>query len=219
MTSGVIVISANTNLQWTKLAAIPETFFTAYGSLYECLQLNEKDTLLIHGATSALGLAAIQLAKATGCTVIGTSRKSERLRFINHIGADYAILDDSKLSEQMVKLFPKGITKVLELVGMTALPTTSRLLQKHGILCSTGQLGGNPGSGFDVIKNIPNGVYLSSFYSNYPSQEVMKDIFKKIETHKIEPVIGHVFSLEDIAAAHEMMENNMANGKIVIRVE
>lgn len=212
------VFSANTKLDWIKMAAVPETFFTAYGSLMECLQLKKEDTLLIHGATSALGLAGIQLAKAIGCTVISTTRKSERLDLLKKVGADYACVDDEYLSKRIHDIFPDGITKVLELVGPVAIPTTSKLLKKHGIICSTGQLGGNPKSGFDVIKNIPNGVYLSSFYSNYPSQDVIDALFRIIEEHAIEPVIGKVLPFEEIAQAHEIMENNLANGKVVIEV-
>lgn len=213
------VFQANTQINWTEMAAIPETFFTAYGSLFECLQIQPKDIVLIHAATSALGLAAIQLAKSIGCTVIGTTRKEERLEFLKEIGADYAILDDVTLSKQVIKLFPNGITKVLELVGQAAIEETSKLLKKHGIICSTGQLGGSSPQGFDVIKSIPNGVYLSSFYSNYPTQEIMDEIFNHIKQYNLKPHISKVFTLDEISKAHILMEENKANGKIVILTE
>lgn len=210
------VFVANTKLDWTEMAAVPETFFTAYGSLFDCLQIQQSDTLLIHGATSALGLASIQLAKSIGCTVIATTRKEERLEFLKEVGADYAMLDDGTLAKQVIKEFPYGITKVLELVGATAIKETANLLKKHGIICSTGQLGGNSRQDFDLIKMIPNGVYLSSFYSNYPSQEVMDKIFAMIDKNQIKPVIGRIFKIEDIAQVHMLMECNNANGKVVI---
>ncbi|MGB4660744.1 MAG: zinc-binding dehydrogenase [Mobilitalea sp.] len=213
------VFTVNTTLDWTKMAAVPETFFTAYGSLFECLQLEKEDILLIHGATSALGLAAIQLAKARGCIVIGTSRKPERLDFLRGAGADYALLDSERLNDEILEIFPNRISKVLELVGPVAIPKTSKLLKKHGIICSTGQLGGTPKDGFDIIKNIPNGVYLSSFYSNYPTQDIMDDIFNIIEEHHIVPIISYVMTLDEIGIAHELMEKNKANGKIIIRME
>jgi NADPH:quinone reductase-like Zn-dependent oxidoreductase len=213
------VFAVSTTLDWINMAAVPETFFTAYGSLTECLQLEKDDILLVHGATSALGLASIQLAKAIGCIVIGTSRKQERLDFLLDVGADYALIDNGRLNDEILEIFPNGITKVLELIGAVAIPKTSKLLKKHGIICSTGQLGGNPKDGFDVIKNIPNGVYLSSFYSNYPTQEIMDDIFKIIEEHHIVPIIGKVMTLDEIGAAHELMERSQANGKIVIQAE
>lgn len=213
------VFSVSTTMDFIKMAAVPETFFTAYGSLFECLQLEKDDILLVHGATSALGLASIQLAKATGCIVIGTSRKPERLDFLRGVGADYALIDNERLNDEIFEIFPNRISKVLELIGPVAISKTSKLLKKHGIICSTGQLGGNSKDGFDVIKNIPNGVYLSSFYSNYPTQKIMNDIFKMIDEHHINPVIGNVMSMDEIGTAHELMERNQANGKIVIRVE
>jgi NADPH:quinone reductase-like Zn-dependent oxidoreductase len=213
------VFAVSTTLDWINMAAVPETFFTAYGSLFECLQLEKDDTLLVHGATSALGLAAIQLAKTKGCIVIGTSRKSERLDFLRSVGADYALIDNESLNDKILEIFLNRISKILELVGPTAIPKTSKLLKKHGIICSTGQLGGNLKGGFDVIKNIPNGVYLSSFYSNYPTQDIMDNIFKMIDEHHIIPIIGNVMTLDEIGIAHELMERNQANGKIVIRVD
>ena len=213
------VFSANTELDWTEMAAIPETFFTAYGSLYDCLQIQSEDIVLIHAATSALGFAAIQLAKSIGCTVIGTTRKKERLESLKEIGADFAMLDDGTLSKQVVKVFPSGITKILELVGEAAIEETSKLLKKHGIICSTGQLGGSSTQGFDVIKSIPNGVYLSSFYSNYPTQEIIDEIFNHIRKCNLKPHISKVFTLDEIAQAHLLMEQNKANGKIVVLVD
>lgn len=68
------VFKVEINLDWISLAAIPETYFTAYGSLFEGLLLNAKDTLLIRGATSTVGQASIQLAKAVGATVVAAAR-------------------------------------------------------------------------------------------------------------------------------------------------
>ena len=104
------VFSVSTSLNWIETAAVPETFFTAYGSLFECLQLEKNDILLIHGSTSALGLAAIQIAKTIGCIVIGTSRKSERLDFLRGVGADYVVVDNERLNDEILKLFPSGIS-------------------------------------------------------------------------------------------------------------
>ena len=213
------VFSINTSLDWVKMEAVPESFFTAYGSLFDCLQLEKDDILLVHGATSALGIAAIQLAKVIGCIVIGTSRKPKRLDFLRGVGADYAFLDNESLNDEILEVFPNKISKVLELVGPVAISKTSKLLKKHGIICSTGQLGGIPRDGFDVIKNIPNGVYLSSFYSNYPTQDIMNHIFKIIEAHHIVPIIGDIKKLDEIGIAHELIEQNQANGKVVIQVE
>lgn len=69
------VFTVDSDLDWTELAAIPETYFTAYGSLFNCLQLSPEDVLIVRGGTSAAGLAAIQLAKSIGSTVLASTLK------------------------------------------------------------------------------------------------------------------------------------------------
>ena len=77
------VFPVNNDLPWAELAAVPETWFTAWGSLFECLQLKPEDTLLIRGATCALGYAAIQIARALGCRVVATTHREAKLPLAN----------------------------------------------------------------------------------------------------------------------------------------
>lgn len=211
------VFYAKTKLNWVDLGAIPETFFTAYGSLFESLNLESNDSLLVRGGTSATGIAAIQLAKSIGCKVIATTRKKEKIDFLKEIGADFVIIDDGKISKKVKEIYPEGVTKVLELVGINVIDDSMRALAYKGILCLTGILGSKLASGnFDLIKTIPNGCYLTSFFSNYPTQEVIDKIFNHIEKYNIKPVISKVFNIEEIGKAHLLMESNNANGKIVV---
>ena len=214
------VFTVDLDLSRTELAAIPETYFTAYGSLFDCLQLSPSDTLLIRGGTSALGLVAIQLAGSIGCTVLATTRKADKLALLRKQGANYALLDDGEtMASQLQAIYPEGVSKVLELVGPATLPQSMRLLAERGIICVTGMLG-QKGTieNFDPIKDIPNKVYLSSFFSNYPTQETINKIFMHIRRFALKPPVARVFSLDDIAQAHLLMESNTANGKIVVVV-
>lgn len=86
---------------WISLAAVPETYFTAYGSLTECLLLNDHDTLLVRGATSTVGQAAIQLGKAMDANVIAACRKEKDFDRLKAIGADVCVLDDGHLAESL----------------------------------------------------------------------------------------------------------------------
>jgi NADPH2:quinone reductase len=213
------VFSVDTDLSWTELAAVPETYFTAWGSLFGCLQLNTGDTLLIRGATSALGLAALQLAKSIGCTVYATTRNNDKFDLLKTNGVDVPLLDDITLAEQMQKACPCGVTKALELVGPATLEESMTFLSYHGVICSTGILGHKGAlEYFDPIKAIPNGVYLCSFFSNYPTQEIMDKIFAHIRQYNLKPIIGKVLSFEEIGDAHLLMEQSAANGKIVVSV-
>ena len=207
------VFTVESGLSWAQLAAVPETYFTAWGSLFQCLRLQPDDTLLIRGATCALGYAALQLAKALGCTVIATTHRAEKLPLLAH--ADKAILDWGELAGGV-----GPVNKVLELVGPRTLRDSLRCVAQGGIVCNTGILGGVYAlNGFDPIKEIPNGVFLTGFFSNYPTQDVMNDIFSFLEAHRLTPSVGAVYGFSEIQAACEALDGGKVNGKIVVELE
>ena len=130
------------------------------------------------------------------------------------INLDEIVLDDGKLEGKI-----SGVTRALELVGPSVLRDTLKAVDKGAIVCHTGILGGvYTLDSFDPIKEIPNGVYLTGFFSNYPTQEVMEDIFCFLDEHKIKPTIGKVFDFENIQAAIEAQDKKTVNGKIVVEV-
>jgi NADPH2:quinone reductase len=213
------VFAVDIDLPWEELAAIPETYFTAYGSLFDCLQLQSADRLLVRGATSALGLASVQLAKSVGCMVLGTSRQPSRMELLRAHGVDRPLVDDDTLDGLVRAACPEGVQKILELVGPSTLRQSMSWLAHHGIVCCTGVLGHQFWlDGFDPIKFIPNGVYLSSFFSNYPTQGRVDEIFRHLAAHRMRPVVARVFRFDQIGLAHELMERNDAVGKIVVAV-
>jgi NADPH:quinone reductase-like Zn-dependent oxidoreductase len=213
------VFKVETTLGWEELAAIPETYYTAYESLFDSLQLKPEDILLIRGGTSALGLSAIQLVKSVGGTVLASTRNESKRDLLLSQGADNALIDNGTFTEQLFNLLPKGVNKVLDLIGPSTLLESARLVRHHGIICSTGVLGGKGMlNNFDPIKDLPSGVYLTGFFSNYPTQEVINDIFEHLNKHKLRPIISKVFSLDEIGPAHALMENNTANGKVIVRI-
>ncbi|WP_296876046.1 zinc-binding dehydrogenase, partial [Thomasclavelia sp.] len=112
------------------------------------------------------------------------------------------------------------VDKVLELIGCKTLKESMSLVKKHGIVCHTGVLGGQYAfNHFDPIKDIPNGVYLSSFYSNFPTQQLIDEMFAFINENKIEPVIGKVYDFNQIGEAHQNMEEHKVIGKSVVLIK
>ncbi|OZG69196.1 zinc-binding dehydrogenase [Bifidobacterium eulemuris] len=209
------VFRAPSDMPWESLAAVPETYFTAWGSLFECLDLRAADTLLVRGATCALGYAAVQIAKALGCRVIATTHRESKLELLRECGVDEAIVDDGVLEGHV-----RGVTKALELVGPATLRDTLRAVERGGVVCNTGILGGvYTLDGFDPIKGIPNGVYLTGFFSNFPDQRTMDAIFDFLRGHDLRPCLGCVYPFEDIGRAWQDSEAGLVNGKIVIRVD
>lgn len=207
------VFPVKSRLPWAQLGAVPETYFTAWGSLFEGLCLKPSDTLLIRGATCALGYAAIQIAKAYGCRVIATTHREQKLSLLAR--ADQAVLDTGKLSGSL-----SGVTKALELVGPKTLSDTLQCIEKGGIVCGTGILGGIYAlNGFDPIKMIPNGVYLTGFHSNWPAKEAMEEIFTFLGRNGLEPCIGAVYDFLNIREACMALDSGKVNGKIVVTVQ
>lgn len=210
------VFRVDTDLDWTSLAAVPETYFTAHGSLFESLRLEASDTLLVRGATSTVGMAAVQLAKAVGARVIAACRRESSFEKLQAAGADHCLIDDERLSEHPWAERPN---KMLELVGIKTLDDSLRTVTEPGYVCHTGNLGFVfTASDFNPIKDIPNGVYLTSFYSNYPTQAVIDDLFRLIRRGGIRPLYSKVFGMDEIATAHKLLETGGAGGKIVLRV-
>ena len=211
------VFKVNTKLDWIHLAAIPETYFTAWGSLFECLQLNEKDSLLIRGGTSALGIASIILAKSLGCRVLVTVRSEKQNELLEYLGVDKIIIDtDNSIKDKI----GEKVDKILELVGPLTVPESLKLLNKGGICCSTGILGNVfTLDKFDPIKEIPNGCYLTGFYSNYPTQEIIDEMMTFIDDYEIIPEIGKVYSFDDVIEYSRDLENGKTNGKGIVVVD
>lgn len=207
-----IVFKIDSKLSWEELGAIPETYFTAYGSLFECLNLSKDDVLMIRGATCALGYAAISLAKAAGCKVIGTTHKEDKTSLLKD--CDEVLVDDGNMAEKI------RANKVLELIGPKTIRDSLKCLYKGGIVCHTGILGGvYTLDGFDPIKEIPNGCYLTGFYSNYPTQKIIDEMFEFFNKHELKPVIGCVYSFKDIRMALMDIDAHKTEGKVVIKVD
>lgn len=210
------VFPVESKLSWTEMGAIPETYFTAWASLFECLDLKKEDILLIRGATCALGYVSIQIAKTLGCQVIATTHKEEKLKLLQDTGCDECILDDGS----SLKGKASGVTKVLELIGIKTLKDTMFSVEKGTIVCNTGVLGKvYEWNHFDPIKDIPNGVYLTGFYSNYPNQKTMQEIFTFVDKHQLKPLIGAVYDFKDIREACIALDSGKINGKIVVEVK
>lgn len=210
------VFSVKSELTWEELGAIPETYFTAWGSLVESLHLRGGDRLLIRGATCALGYAAISLAKAMGASVIATTHREKKSALLEETGADEIILDDSSLKGKI-----PFVDKALELVGAKTLLDTMQVIKpgSQAYVCCTGILGGIYAlDAFDPIKDIPNGVYLTGFFSNYPTQKVIDDIFRFIAEKKIKPKIGKVYDFDNLREACLAQDSGKVSGKIVVRV-
>lgn len=114
---------------------------TAYGSLFNALQLKKGETLLIRGGTTSVGLAASAIAVNHGVTVVSTSRSDSRTQLLKDRGASTVIIDDGNIADQVKKVTGGGVNKVLELIGTATLLDSLQCVKPHGIVCMTGIVG------------------------------------------------------------------------------
>ena len=204
---------------WEILAAYPELYYTAYGSLFKSLKLQNDETLLIRGGTGSVALAAMQLAKSINVKTVATTRDEQKIEFLKENGSDYVIIENDNFENQLKSYFPQGIDKVLELIGAGTLKSSLKSLKQGGTVCMTGCLGGWIVDSFEPLVDIPSESYLTSFDSTIVNKDTIRDMFDFIEKYNIKPRISKVFPLKEIGAAHSFLESNKANGKIVIKVE
>lgn len=213
------IYPVTTDLSWSDLAAIPETYFTAFGSLLN-LKLAATDTLLVRGATSGVGVAAVQLAKAMapGITVTATTRNLAKTDRLMAAGFD-AVIEDRDNQLQTEQQF----SKILELVGPLTMVDSMKVLAGAGIICITGELGGVWSvKDFDPIAMMRSGAYMTVFSSDgeYNSDGVSEAKFNQllqvIEQHhlKISPV--KTFDLAHTADAQAYLDSSDSFGKVVV---
>ena len=108
---------------------------------------------------------------------------------------------------------------LFDLIGPRNLKDTLTAAEKGGIVCQTGLLGGvYVLNGFDPIKDIPNGVYLTGFFSNYPTQQIVDGIFAFLNEKKLVPANGSVFDFANIRDAVAAQDEGKVNGKIVVKI-
>ncbi len=214
-----IVVPFESSLPWETLGAIPELFQTAHGSLYPALEIRPGETLLIRGGTSSVGLLAAQIAREAGLTVVSTTRNPDRTELLRTNGVSAVIIDDGAIAGKLREQFPNGVDKVLELVGTPTLQDSLRCLRPGGTACMTGMLSEQWDiKNFAPMEFIPPTVKLTVYDSGSVRSpaSAFRDFVGQVEEGKINLPIGRVMALEEIVEAHQLMESNRANGKIVV---
>lgn len=207
------------NLRWEQLGAIPEMFQTVYGSLHLALKIKAGETLLIRGGTSSVGMLATQLAKKSGLTVLATTRNQEKEPLLRSNGADQVLMEDGNLAAKVKDFYPAGINKVLELVGTATLKDSLQCAAPGGIVCMTGMLAEQWSvADFAPMEYIPATVSLTVYDSGQirVDQQSFQQFIRQVEAGTIRLNISKSFPLREIVAAHQFMESNSADGKIVV---
>ena len=207
------IYPVHTDLDWTTLAAIPETYYTAFGSLQQ-LRIAPQDRVLVRGAGSGVGVAFAQLLKAQFSHVVlhGSTRNPAKATRLQAVGFDEVITEaDGKIQTDL------SYDKILELVGPATLRDSFSHINEHGIVCNTGQLGNIwYVNNFDPIIELKNNSYLTAFYSGNVSQAKLDAMFDYIRQFNVKILIERVFTLEQVPEAHRFLQSADGFGKEVV---
>jgi NADPH2:quinone reductase len=215
------------SLSFAEGAAIPETFFTVWHNAFQRGGLKPGETLLVHGGTSGIGTAAIQIAKAFGSRVITTAGSAEKCNAARKLGADVAV---NYRTEDFVKATKdatggKGADVILDMVGGDYIERNYEAAAVEGRIVQIA-FQGSPKATVDFrrimlkrlhhtgstlrARSIPDKAAIAA--------EVAAKVMPLVAAGKVRPVMDSSFPLAEAAKAHARMESSVHIGKIVLTV-
>jgi NADPH:quinone reductase len=211
-------------LDAARAACVPVAFGTAYECLFTAGSLTEGQTVLIHAGAGGVGMAAIQLAKRAGATVIATASSEEKLERLNALGLDHAInyATDSFVERTSHLTDSRGVDIVIDSIGGQNLVDSVGVLAYRGTLVSVG-VAARAGSAIEARSlwtrnNTLRGVFLGgAILPEYARiHPMISDMLDRVASDELHVEIDRSFPLPQAAAAHEYAESRKALGRVII---
>jgi NADPH2:quinone reductase len=205
-------------------ACVPVALGTAQECLFTAASLEQGQTVLVHAGAGGVGMAAIQLAKLAGATVISTASSDQKLERLKPLGLDHGINYASESFVDRVRELTdgRGVDVVLDSVGGKNLVDSIDALAYRGTLVSVG-VAGRGGSGVEATSlwtknNTLRGVYLGgALASEFPRvHQMISDLLGRVASGELHVEIDRSFPLAEAAAAHEYLEGRNAFGRVVM---
>lgn len=218
------VLPIPTGLDAVQAAALPETVFTVYANVFEHGGLKAGETLLVHGATSGIGVTAIQMARAAGARVISTSRGAAKAAAAADLGADLAI--DSTVDDfGEVALAAGGIDVALDMVGAATLAGTLQAINHAGrIVYIAAQAGGTLQLPVWEVMRKQLQITGSTLRPRDADEKarlaaaIHARVWPWIESGRMRIPVARTLPLAEAAAAHQLLESGQHVGKVVLTV-
>ena len=213
------------NLSFIEAAALPETFFTVWSNVFDRGKLQAGESLLVHGGSSGIGVAAIQMAKAMGSTVYITAGSDEKCKFCEDLGAAKAINYKTANFADAIKELTKGkgVDVILDMIGgdYTA-PNIKSLAVDGRLVLINMMMGKDVQVDLSQIMTKRLTVTGSTLRARDPAfkaaiaQKLEKNIWPMLASGKIKAIINATFPFDNAAEAHTLMESSEHIGKIVL---
>lgn len=215
------------NVTLKHAASLPETYFTVWSNIFENRRLGLEGTLLVHGGTSGIGVAAIQMASAFGHTVFATASTDEKCRFCEMLGAQIGINYQNFDFESIIKNVTNGVgvNLILDIVGGQYIQREIKILAEGGYLVILSVLGGSMTT-FDVSRILSHRLVITGSTLRARSVEFKARIATQLKQYVwplfekkiIKPIIYRCFPLEQAEQAHILMKSSTHIGKIILTV-
>ena len=214
-------------LSLLEAAALPENFFTVWVNVFGTCGLKAGERFLVHGGSSGIGLAAIQLAKAFGAEVFTTVGNEDKARFCRDIGADHVF--NYKTQDWMAEIASltkkKGVDVILDMVAGPYIEKNLRSLALEGRYCFIAFLeGGKAEIDFRPLMMKRQTITGSTLRARSDAskaaiaKELEARVWPLLANATIKPVIHQTFALADVVQAHALMESSAHIGKIMLSV-
>ena len=222
------VIAIDTNLPWPELAAIPETFLTAWGCLHDALRIERHDAprVVIRPGASALGRAVDQIVRAAGGSVVGVTRSASKAAVLRGAGMEHVIIGSGPVADQVRAIWPDGATGVIDTVtsSMTVADDIA-MRARRGRVCIAGSLsassrdGDGPGLSVAAALTRPSVTrYSSEAVTAVDHGDTLRTIVARVEAGIYSTGIDEVVAFDDLPAAHASIDANQRCGKLVVEV-
>lgn len=215
------------SLSMVEAASLPEAYFTVWSNVFEFGRLQPGERLLVHGGSSGIGVAAIQLAVARGHTVFATAGSDDKCRFCEQLGATLAInyRDKDFVAEIATATHKAGVNVILDMIGGSYLQRNLQALGTDGRLVMIATQGGLKGE-VDVLRIMQHRLIVTGSTLRARSIEFKREMRARLEQHvwpllasgRIRPIVDKVFAFEEAAAAHAYMESGAHKGKIILQL-
>jgi NADPH2:quinone reductase len=216
------------SLTYEEAAAVPEAFITAHDAVFTQAGLKSCETVLVHAVGSGVGLAALQMAKAAGAKVLGTSRTADKLTRCNEMGMDAGIVvgKEADFSLAAIEMTGgRGVNVVLDLVGASYFKENLASLASRGRMILVGLTGGASAE-VDLRMALQKRLKIMGTVLRARSTEEKAEATKAFadfalrlfESGAIKPNLDKVFEIEDVEAAYNYLESNESFGKVVLKI-
>jgi putative PIG3 family NAD(P)H quinone oxidoreductase len=216
-----------TGLSALEAASLPENYFTVWNNLFDRVRLQAGETVLIHGGSGGIGLAAIQLAHAIGARAITTVGSADKAAFCKAIGADHAVnyREQDFAAEVAAITAKRGVDVILDMVGGDYIEKNLKSLALEGRMAIIAFLQGSRVTvdwrHIMMKRRTVTGSTLRASPAARKAelaQSLRDKVWPLFATGKIKPVIHRVFPLREAADAHRLMESSAHIGKIMLAV-